>query len=141
MGRLSDYSEAIADAILERLAEGESLRAICEDEGQPNRTTVFRWLSEREDFAARYAYAREAQVESHYDDMDKIEQDVLDGVLPPKAANVVLGNKRWRLEKLKSRVYGAKVEHTGGLTHTHRQARDLTDEELAAIVAAEAAGG
>lgn len=111
MGRPSDYNDALADSILERLADGESLRTICTGETMPHRTTVFRWLAEHDGFATKYAHAREAQAEAHHDDMDEIEARTLSGELHPQAASVVLGNKRWRMEKLKPRVYGAKVEH------------------------------
>lgn len=52
------YSQAIADAICERLAEGEPLRQICRDEGMPAWRTVYDWMSSQPDFAARIAHAR-----------------------------------------------------------------------------------
>lgn len=111
MARPSLYDPALADVILDRLSEGESLRAICSTEGMPSRSTVFRWLADDEGFATKYAHAREAQAEVHHEDMDDIEARTLTGELPPQAASVVLANKRWRMEKLKPRVYGNKVEH------------------------------
>lgn len=110
-GRPSDYSEAVADLICEKLSEGASLRSICLADDLPDITTVFRWLAKHQEFAIKYARAREAQVEAHYEAMDEIEADVLAGVLDPKAANVVLGNKRWRLEKLKPKVFGQLIKH------------------------------
>jgi hypothetical protein len=41
-GRPSHYSAEIADTICNRLAGGESLRAICANAGMPNRATVSR---------------------------------------------------------------------------------------------------
>jgi hypothetical protein len=35
----------LADVILERLSGGESLRAICQTPGMPNRVTVLRWVA------------------------------------------------------------------------------------------------
>lgn len=65
MPRSSEYTQEIADAICERLADGESLRSICSGEGMPSRMTVFRWLSdpERVAFRDQYARAREEQAE------------------------------------------------------------------------------
>lgn len=112
MGRFSTYTESVGDLIIARLAEGESLRSICEaNPDLPDRSTILRWQHDNEDFAAKCARAREFGAESHYDDMAQIETDVLSGALEPKAANVVLANKRWRLEKLKPRVFGARVAH------------------------------
>jgi hypothetical protein len=42
-GRPSDYTDDIATAICDRLAKGESLRAICATEGMPDKATVLRW--------------------------------------------------------------------------------------------------
>ena len=49
-GRPSHYSAEIADTICDRLAGGESLRAICADAGMPDRATVCRWLARYEEF-------------------------------------------------------------------------------------------
>ena len=43
-GRPTDYSEKIATEICEWLVSGKSLRAWCEQEAKPNRSTVMRWL-------------------------------------------------------------------------------------------------
>jgi hypothetical protein len=38
-GRPSDYTQEIADLICERIADGESLRAICAGDDMPNKST------------------------------------------------------------------------------------------------------
>ncbi len=43
-GRPSLYTEALAAKICRRLAEGESLRAICADKVMPAISTVMGWL-------------------------------------------------------------------------------------------------
>ncbi|HHA1412828.1 MULTISPECIES: hypothetical protein [Enterobacter cloacae complex] len=45
IGRPSDYSEELAESIRLRLAEGESLRSVCRDDGMPCKQTVLRWIS------------------------------------------------------------------------------------------------
>jgi len=108
----STYNDNQAELILEGLEAGLSLRKICRDNANlPDRATVLRWQHANPDFAAKCARAREAGAEIHHDDMDDIEAGVLDGTIEAKAANVVLANKRWRLEKLKPRVFGARVAH------------------------------
>jgi hypothetical protein len=59
MGRTTTYSAKIADAICERLSEGEPLRSICRDEGMPAWRTVYDWRDANPEFAARIAHARE----------------------------------------------------------------------------------
>lgn len=59
-GRPSIFTQAIADEICERIAEGEPLRQICRDERMPSWQTVYRWKAEDEEFSRRIAGAREA---------------------------------------------------------------------------------
>src|SRR5262249_46433192 len=54
-GRPSDYCAEIAMTICDRLADGESLRAICADAGMPDKATVFRWIGRHKAFRNQYA--------------------------------------------------------------------------------------
>jgi hypothetical protein len=74
-GRPSHYSAEIADTICDRLAGGESLRAICADAGMPDRATVSRWLAHYEEFRDLYGSARECQAECLVDEMLEIARD------------------------------------------------------------------
>jgi hypothetical protein len=74
-GRPSDYSAEIADTICNRLAGGESLRAICADAGMPDRATVSRWLTRYEEFRGLYGFARECQADCLADEMLEISRD------------------------------------------------------------------
>jgi hypothetical protein len=74
-GRPSDYSAEIADTICNRLAGGESLRAICADAGMPDRATVSRWLARYEEFRDLYGFAREWQAECLADEILEIARD------------------------------------------------------------------
>jgi hypothetical protein len=68
-GRPSQYSDEIVDAICNQLAVGKSLRAICADDGMPNRATVSRWLARYEEFRDLYGFVREEQVASLLDEV------------------------------------------------------------------------
>lgn len=46
-GRPSDYLPEVAADICSLLADGESLRKVCECRGMPSKTSVFRWLAEK----------------------------------------------------------------------------------------------
>lgn len=74
-GRPSIFTDELAATILERLADGESLRSICADEGMPNRSTVFRWLSQNDEFRDQYAHAREEQADALFDELLEIADD------------------------------------------------------------------
>lgn len=75
LGRPTLYSEDMAATILERLADGESLRTICTAEDMPHRSTVFRWLSQHPEFRDQYAHAREEQADALFDELLEIADD------------------------------------------------------------------
>ena len=74
-GRPSDYCAEIARTICDRLADGESLRAICVDAGMPDKATVFRWIGRHKAFRKQYALAREAQTDDICDQILEIAHD------------------------------------------------------------------
>lgn len=54
------YSAALADRICKRLADGESLNAICKSDGYPSESSVRGWvMDDYQGFAANYTRARE----------------------------------------------------------------------------------
>lgn len=76
--RPSNYSPAIALTICERLAEGETLRQICRDDGMPGRSTVFRWLADIGEFAEIYAKALAFRADGRADEIIEIADDTSD---------------------------------------------------------------
>ena len=75
VGRPSKYSEELIDAICRKVSEGQALLHVCEEEGFPTQTTVFRWLNEKEEFREKYARAREIQIERMALDALRIADD------------------------------------------------------------------
>lgn len=59
-GGQTKFTQAIADEICERLAQGEPLRKICRDDRMPTWQTIYRWMAENADLSNRIAHAREA---------------------------------------------------------------------------------
>jgi Bacteriophage Sf6, terminase small subunit-like len=84
-GRPSNYTTEVADAICERLAYGESLRAICADAGMPGRATVFRWIACHKEFRDQYLWARNIQADYIYDEIIDIADEVIDPRTVPHA--------------------------------------------------------
>ena len=111
MPRASEFTQEVADAICERLADGESLRSICAGSEMPAKVTVFKWLKNNEDFANQYARAREAQGDSLFDDVLTIADTEEDA----QKARVRIDARKWMAGKLRPKVYGDKVmnEHSG----------------------------
>ena len=62
------YSREISDAILERIANGEVLQAICQDEGMPTAREVRAWARENvDDMTKRLSLAEENQLSAWAD--------------------------------------------------------------------------
>jgi len=143
MARPSSFNEALAHDICERIADGESLRGICEDEGYPDRRTVNRWLADPEqaEFRRQYALAREASADSDDDDIRDIARRVEKGDLDPQAARVAIDAKKWSAGKRKPKVYGdaTTLKHTGA-DGGPVQFANMTEAEIDARLAALAGG-
>lgn len=127
-GRPSKYTEALANEICERLADGETLTGICEDEHMPERRTVLRWKRDVDGFASRYARAREDQRELWADELIDISDDGRNDwmekhvgrdetitVLNKEAVDrskLRVDSRKWLLTKLDRPTFGEKVEQT-----------------------------
>lgn len=126
-GRQSGYSDATADAICERLANGESLVAICKRDGMPAASTVFKWLTERPAFSERYARAREAQADTLAQEILHIANTPQKGVIVTtkewgeeiRTADMIehrrlqVDARKWIAAKLAPKKYGDKLEVGG----------------------------
>jgi hypothetical protein len=137
MGRQSDFTPETANAICERLIDGESLRTICSDDDMPSTSAVCRWLGQNEQFREQYAHAREAQADTLADEILNIS-DAVDG--DPQRDRLRVDSRKWLAGKLRPKVYGDKTttEHTGAdggpiLTETKLDASGLTDDQLRAL--------
>lgn len=144
-GRPSDYSEDIAKAICEDIADGKSLRKICDDENMPAKGTVFVWLSKHPEFQDQYARAREAQADLLFDETLEIadQYDKAADELNPdhiQRAKLRIDTRKWIAGKLRPKVYGDKRinEHSGPdgkPIQTQKSIYQLTDDELMQIAA------
>lgn len=121
MGRPSSYTKAMAARICDRLAEGESLRAICRTDGFPSIVSVMRWLDAFAPFRAQYARAREIQAETLAAEILDIADTPMLGTVETakewgveiKTADMIdhrrlqIDARKWIASKLKPKVYGA----------------------------------
>ena len=115
--------------ILQRLAGGESLNAICKGEDMPAESTVRAWvLDDIDGIAAKYARARELQAEFWADDMLRIADESREGVKTKETdkgteittgdmverARLQIDSRKWLLSKLLPKKYGDKLDVTSG---------------------------
>lgn len=120
IGRPTVFSQDIADAICERLADGESLRKICLADDMPGKATVFRWLASDPVFQDQYARAREAQADAFADEILDIADDGSNDFMGDdekyngdavQRSRLRVDARKWLAGKLKPKVYGDKTLH------------------------------
>jgi hypothetical protein len=125
-------STELAQTICQRIAQGESLRAICASDDMPAMSTVFVWLSEDKTFAEQYARAREEQADGYADEIVAIADEPPQLVTKDDGEDVEVSldsaaiqrqrlridARKWVASKLKPKKYGDKVdvEHGGTVT-------------------------
>jgi hypothetical protein len=109
-GRPSLYTPELADEICRRLADGESLRAICAEAGKPHFSTVMQWVvDDRDGFQAKYRCAREVQAHN-LAERALAEAMSVRGNEDATAACLRFDALRWYAGKLLPKVYGERVE-------------------------------
>lgn len=142
VGRPSDYTDELAEIICLRLAEGESLRSVCSDDGMPSKQAVLRWLARNEEFRAQYVRAKEEGAEAIAEELFDIADDGSNDWMEKldKEGNAVgyqlngehvqrsklrIDTRKWYLSKIMPKKYGDRIQHDQRITIT-----DITDEEL-----------
>lgn len=141
-GRPSDYTEELAETICLRLAEGESLRSVCRDDGMPCKQTVLRWISRIPEFRAQYVRAKEEGAEAIAEELFDIADDGTNDWMEKldKEGEVVgyqlngehvqrsklrIDTRKWYLSKIMPKKYGDRIQHDQHITLA-----DRTDEEI-----------
>jgi hypothetical protein len=151
VARPSDYTQDITSKICERIADGESLRSICSEEGMPDKATVFRWLAVHEAFRDQYARARETQADSLFDEILAIADDGSNDWMLRKRGDseawvengeairrsqLRVDARKWMAGKLQPKKYGDKIVNEltgkdGGAIET----KDVSGLDLARRIA------
>ena len=149
-GRPSLHTKALAAKICRRMAEGESLRAVCRDPAMPDKATVLRWLADKDkaEFRDQYAHARDMRADALFDEALEIADDAAGDWTEDGNGNEVLDHehvqrsrlrvdtRKWAAGKLAPKRYGDKIQHTGdggGPIRVRPDLSKLTGEELDAL--------
>lgn len=139
IGRPTSFTDEIGREICERIADGESLRRICDSEHIPDRKTVLRWLvtlctekhPELVTFRHQYAQARAAQAETFLDEILDIADDGTNDWMQKQGrdgedyevlnhehvqrSKLRVDARKWAMSKLAPKKYGDRtaLEHSG----------------------------
>jgi len=111
-GRPTDCTPEVVGEICGRLASGESLRHICQDDHLPETATIYRWVIEdREGFSDQYAKARRSQALHWAEEILTIGDE--ENKEDTQRARLRVDTRKWLLSKVLPKVYGDKVTLAG----------------------------
>jgi len=140
-GRPTVMTAAVQLVICSRIAGGESLTTVCRDPTLPNRGTVTKFAAgdgpDNQQFATRYAQARESLLDVYADQMIDISDDGTTDYITKVGRNgheyeavdqehiqrsrLRVDTRKWLLSKLRPGQYGdrvtAEVSGSVGVTH------------------------
>lgn len=140
-GRPSNYTDALALDICEQIARGKSLHAICaEPEFPVTENAVNRWLLDYELFRTEYARARDRAADRFAAEIIEIADSADETIRSVEKARLRMDARKWATAKMAPLKYSERLMTQVTATVAHRNAAELTDDELAAIAAASGAG-
>lgn len=121
MAYSTEEAQSFKDRVCLEIAEGKSLRSICEADDMPSAETIRVWLIEDGEFSVQYARAREEQADFYADAII----DIADTAKDANLARLQIDARKWKASKLQPKKYGDKIDlnHSGAIEH-------LTDEQL-----------
>lgn len=125
VGRPSDYTQELADAICAEISHGYSLRTICKAEAMPCVATIFNWFRTQPGFVEQYEKAKAEQADALAEEMldiaddgtnDWMEKQNKDGskyeVLNAEhvqRSRLRVDTRKWIASKLKPKKYGDRT--------------------------------
>lgn len=112
-----EFSQKKFDEICDRLASGgdeNSLRAICDENGMPDRTTFIRWSKRTPELRAQYDQAYLDRQDTYFDELIDIADTEPDAA---KARNRIDARK-WAWARMNRKKFGDKIEMDANLSGT-----------------------
>jgi len=137
-GRISTYSEEMAETICAHIAAGAAVRDLKAFRELPSGSTIYAWIGERPEFRRRYEAAcrqrAELLAEEILDIADDRTGDYLedkDGNLVPDRLNlhrarVMIDARKWRVAALAPKRYGPAAQDDDGFV-SHEDGLDELD--------------
>lgn len=131
----TQYDRAVLmPQILERIANGESLRQICLGGDMPTHWTVLGWVEQDEDLSHQYARAMQMRCEHMADEIQDIADDGQNDWMERlgsdgqpigwqlngehvQRSKLRIDARKWLLAKMMPKKYGDRqeIEHSGGV--------------------------
>lgn len=119
-GRPSIFTPELAAAICARIAEGDSIRTVCQNVGMPATSTVFRWLEIADDATNDWMERKGAGQSPGYE---------LNGEHVQRS-RLRVDARKWLASKLAPKKYGERLDlnHSGAVRLTHEQLLEELDQ-------------
>lgn len=146
LGRPTKRTPELVARFLEEVAKARAVYLICQDEGMPSESAIYRWEDEDADFREKFLRARARAGNRLGWRMVEVGERVESGVLDPQAGRVAGEIYYKAARQLAPRDWGEKVKHEveGNMntTETRRVVIEVAglSEEKQAVLAALAAG-
>lgn len=124
----TELSTRLVNTIIARVSAGETLTAICREQGMPTYGRVMGRINQSSSLVASYARAREVRNERMADELLDIAEDGVNDYVEKQGRNgtfvalneehvrrsqLRIDTRKWLLAKLMPGRFGDKVEHTG----------------------------
>jgi hypothetical protein len=106
MSQITEFQEEQFHTVCERMAEGETLSAICKDGDLPSRTTFLRWVRNDDSRKRAYQLARQAQADFYFDQIKDLAFDGARDTITNDRGSAVcdhewIGRSRLKVDSLK----------------------------------------
>lgn len=120
----------LLERICDEIIGGKSLRQICAAENMPAPSTICLWLSQDEEFAERYARAKEIQMENMAEEIIEIAEDGSNDWMESEKGGYIINQeivqrsrlridtRKWLMSKLAPKKYGDKLALDAEVDHT-----------------------
>jgi hypothetical protein len=122
-GRPSTYNDEIAYEICERIARGESVRAIGRDKSMPSDRAIQKWLTRHEDFVQQYAHAKKRYADAMFDECVEIADNCPPDNASVQKARLQIDTRKFTVGRINPQKYGESkhitqdVNVSGDITH------------------------
>lgn len=130
--RKTTFTEALGAEICERLANGESLTAICRSDHMPWPATVYDWLRDHRDFEDAYVEARRRQAETLFDEA----RDVGHAATPKTVwvGRLRFDIIRWQAALLAPQKYSERIAVLEAQLAAEKAAREAADPSMTVVI-------
>ena len=109
-GRPTIFTDELAAEFCERIANGRSLRDVCNDNDMPHKSTISAWVKENSEFSAQYDRAKKDRAEFHFEEMFVIADTVPAEAAEVAKARLQIDTRKWALARMDKDRYGDKTQ-------------------------------